>query len=219
MPTDAQILDNFVRVGRNILSCDWAVHYGIDVTRVAPSPPGVGYAQPGFLGGDYRGLVFIGQNPGVGADRADEHRRWERAFRTWHEQGTVANYLDVYEFWRGDLRNWTVWSQWVKPILDRVGFTEDQIAYLNLCKNATTGNAPPTEHMYQSDWAWTKQQLAFLQPRVVVAGGLAVAKRLNTYWPTPPFSVLPQNRVRSRPGHERARDADGLASEIGQLLR
>src|SRR4051794_11311804 len=113
------MLDDFVRVGQEILSCDWAVRYGTDIARVAPSPPGVGYAQPGFLGRDYRGLVFVGQNPGVGADRADVHRLWERSFQTWHKQGTVAAYSEVFEFWRRDLKEWVVWTQWIKPILDR----------------------------------------------------------------------------------------------------
>lgn len=219
MPTDKRMLDEFVRVGRDILSCDWAAHYGPDLARVAPSPPGVGYAQPGFVGRDYRGLVFIGQNPGVGADRTDAHRRWEQAFRTWHEQGTVAAYSAVFEFWRGDLREWTVWSQWIKPVLDRLGFTEDHIGYLNLCKNATLANTPPTTRMFQRDWAWTRQQLNVLQPRVVVAGGVAVAKLIDTFSPTPPCTVLSQNRVRSQDQAERDRQADMLAENIRRALK
>lgn len=219
MPTDSQMLDNFVRVGQEILSCDWAARYGPDIARVAPSPPGVGYAQPGFLGHNYRELVFIGQNPGVGADRADIHRRWERAFRTWHEQGTVAAYSEVFELWRRDLNAWPVWTQWIEPVLDRLGLTEDHIGYLNLCKNATSSNTPPTAHMYRSDWAWTRQQLELLQPRVVVAGGVAVAERLDLHWPTPPFLVLSQNRERSQNQAARERQADALASELRSALR
>lgn len=219
MPTDSQMLDTFVRVGQEILSCDWASHYGSDVARVAPSPPGVGYAQPGFLGRDYRRLVFIGQNPGVGADRADVHRLWERAFRTWHEQGTVAAYSEAFQVWRRDLNAWPVWTQWIKPSLDRISLTEDHIGYLNLCKNATSTNAPPTARMYRSDWAWTRQQLELLQPRVVVAGGVAVAKLLNTFSPTPPCIVLSQNRVRSQSQAERDRQADMLASDIRKALQ
>jgi hypothetical protein len=213
------MLDNFVRVGQEILSCDWAARYGPGIARVAPSPPGIGYAQPGFLGRDYRGLVFVGQNPGAGALRADAHQLWKRVFRDWHEQGTVAAYSEAFRFWRDDLNAWPVWTQWIKPILERLSLTEDHIGYLNLCKNATTNNTPPTAHMYRSDWAWTRQQLELLQPRVVVAGGVAVDKRLNTHWPTPPFIVLPQNRVRSQSRAERARDVDELASKIWKALQ
>lgn len=219
MPTDPQMLDSFVRVGQEILSCNWEAQYGPDVTRVAPSPPGVGYAQPGFLGRDYRGLVFVGQNPGAGADRADVHRLWERAFRTWHQQGSIAAYSKVFEFWRHDLNAWTVWSQWIKPILDRLSLTEDHIGYLNLCKNATTNNKAPTTHMYWSDWTWTSQQLDLLQPRVVVAGGLAVADKLNTLWPAPSVMILPQNRERIQSRAERDREADLLAGKIRKALQ
>jgi len=212
------MLADFVRVGQEILSCDWAAHYGPDIARVAPSPPGVGYAQPGFLGRDYRGVVFIGQNPGVGADRAEVHRLWERAFRGWHDHGTVASYAETYQLWQSDLHGWTVWTQWIKPILDRLSLTEDHIGYLNLCKNAATGNAAPTTRMYQSDWAWTRRQVELLQPRVVIAGGVAVANRINMHWPAPPFIVLTQNRVRSQNQAERDRQADMLAREIRKVL-
>ena len=220
MPTDSKMLDDFVRVGQEILSCDWAAHYGRhDIARVAPSPPGVGYAQPGFLGRDFRGLVFVGQNPGVGADRADVHRRWERAFRMWHDHGRVAAYLETFQFWQSDLNAWPVWTQWIKPILDRISLTEDHIGYLNLCKNATSTNTPPTARMYRSDWAWTRQQLDLLQPRVVVAGGLSVDRKLNTLWPSRSCMVLPQNRERSQSRAERDREADMLASDIRKALQ
>jgi hypothetical protein len=229
MPTDSKMLDNFVRMGQEILSCDWTSYYGSDFTRVAPSPPGVGYAQPGFVGRDYRGLVFVGQNPGVGAGRADEHRLWKREFQKWHDQGTVAAYTDVFQFWRRDLNEWDVWKTYIKPVLHHLGFTEDHIGYLNLCKNATTTNTSPTPHMYRSDWAWTRRQLELLEPRVVVAGGKEVAKQLNkrltTDWPAPSFIVLPQNRARARPGltydalvRERAHEADLLANDIRKAL-
>jgi len=213
------MLDNFVRVGQEILSCDWAAHYGPDIARVAPSPPGVGYAQPGFIGRDYRGLVFIGQNPGVGANRADVHRLWKQAFQKWHEQGTVAAYAEVFEFWRRDLHEWIVWTQWIKPVLDRLNLSEDHIGYLNLCKNATSANTPPTGRMYRSDWEWTRRQLDFLRPRVVVAGGVAVFNQLSTLSPAPPAKVLSQNRERSQNQAERDRQADVLASAIRKALQ
>jgi hypothetical protein len=226
MPTDSQMLDNFVRVGQEILSCDWEVLYGSDIVSVAPSPPGVGYAQPGFLGCDYRGLVFIGQNPGVGAGRSDVHRLWERAFRKWHDEGSVAAYSEVFQLWQRDLHAWDVWKTYIKPILDHLGFTEDHIGYLNLCKNATTGNNKPTARMYRSDWEWTGQQLKLLQPRAVVAGGKEVAIQLNRLWPAPSCLVRPQNRARARPGlsyaalcRERAHEADVLAGEIRLALQ
>jgi hypothetical protein len=223
VPTDKQMLKTFVHIGQEILSCDdWAAHYGSSGNaRVAPSPPGVGYAQPGFVGRDYRGLVIVNQNPSAGFGRDDVHRDWERAFRKWHNQGTVDVYLETFRFWQSDVHAWKVWTQWVEPILYRLRprLTEDHIGYLNLCKNATIPNKAPTERMYRSDWEWTGRQLTLLQPRVVVAGGKEVAKQLNTLWPAPPVKVLVQDRNRNQSGAVRASEANRLAGEIRKALQ
>ena len=71
------LLREFIRIGQEIMRWDRREAYGADFSRVAPSPPALGLASPGFLGRDYRGLVILGQNPGLGARRGSEHRIWD----------------------------------------------------------------------------------------------------------------------------------------------
>lgn len=217
MPTDKQMLENFVHIGQDILSCNWATRYGHHIARVAPSPPGVGYAQPGFVGRDYRGLV-VSRNPAVGTGRDEAHRLWDQAFRKWLDQGTVDAYLKVFQLWQRDFNEWGV-EKYIKPILELRNFTEDHIGYLNLCKNATISNIEPTVRMYKSDWEWTERQLKLLQPRVVVAGGVEVDRQLKRFWTSRSCRVLTQNRIRSQSRAELDRQAKWLADEILKELQ
>ena len=56
-----RLLQDFIDLGREILRWDRREAYGADWSLVAPSPPAIGLAQPGFLGEDYRGVVLLAQ--------------------------------------------------------------------------------------------------------------------------------------------------------------
>ncbi|MDP6582333.1 MAG: hypothetical protein QF681_16895 [Vicinamibacterales bacterium] len=221
MPTNKRPLADFVSLGQEILRCDWTAHYGKDASRVAPSPPALAYAQPGFLGGDYTGLVVVGQNPGVGADAFWEkrHRVWDPLLRAWRDEGTVSAYADFHRTWQtGDLPYWTVWWKWVEPVLSRISLNENHVAYLNLVKNQTSENRPPTVGMYDADWMFTRRQLDVLNPKVVIAGGLAVERQIRKHWPDAPFRLVSQNRIRSQSEGDAQRQAAGIAAEVAAAL-
>jgi len=221
VPTDQKLLRDFVTLGQEILKCDWRQHYGSDFGRVAPSPPGIAYAQPGFVADDYRGVVLVGQNPGVGdtPDRARAHRVWDKHLEPWATGGGVEDYRAVLALWLRDLSNWAVWHQWCAPLLQRSGLTVQNIGYLNIVKNQTTKNGAPTARMYEADWRWTQRQLEVLQPRIVIAGGKAVGDVINRYWRNAPFEVVVQNRIRSQNSEARTRQARGISERIVEALR
>ncbi|HEX5480231.1 MAG TPA: hypothetical protein VFY79_10990 [Dehalococcoidia bacterium] len=220
MATDRRKLREFVRAGQEMLACDWTAHYGADVSRIAPAPPAIRYAQPGFLGDDYRGIVVVNQNPGVGdsPDRAKMHRIWDGELEKWLRTGTIQSYEEVFRFWQRDLSNWPVWKQWIAPILAPSGLDERNVAYLNLCKNQTRRNVAPTASMYWADWRWTRRQLEILRPHTVVAGGKAVADLLTRFWPEAPFKVVEQNRIRSQNNATRAQQASEIARTLAKAI-
>lgn len=207
----------FIRLGQEIMRWDRQGAYGADFTRVAPSPPALGVASPGFLGREYRGLVVLNQNPGLGARRGSEHRIWDRLLTAWRDEGTIEAYDEAFMFYLADFRHVAVWRQWVEPVLDAAGLGAHAVAYLNLGKSVLRKNEPPRarDPIFEADWRWTRAQLDLLEPDVVLAGGKAVANLLSRYWPNPPFDVIVQDRARSQNKATRA----ARAREHGDRIR
>ena len=195
-----RLVRNFIDLGREILRWDRRAAYGPDWSRVALAPPAIGLASPGFLGEDYRGVVVLGQNPGHGEHRGGPHRRWDQLLAAWRDEGTLRAYREAFKFYVQDFQHVTTWTSWSEPLLRSAGLAPRDVAYLNLGKSPLTGNPPPSprDHIFRADWYWTHKQLELLDPVVVVAGGLAVARLLAHFWPDPPFGVIPQNRARSQ---------------------
>lgn len=224
MPTDASMLREFISIGQELLRSNLAARYGSDHARIAPSPSLV-FPQPGLLGDDYRGVVVLNRNPGVGANRSDLHRVWDRELEKWLRQGTSEAYRDVYSLWERDLAAWDIWTDWIRPALSRAGLTESNICFLNLFKCATPGNKPPTATMYRTDWAITKRQIELVAPSVVLTSTDAAIQLMKS-WPNPPFRLLVQNRARARAGMDYAQlqaarraEADAIARELVALAR
>ena len=212
-------LMEFIRLGQEIMRWDRQGAYGADFTRVAPSPPALGVASPGFLGREYRGLVVLNQNPGLGARRGSEHRIWDRLLTAWRDEGTIEAYDEAFKFYLADFRHVAVWRQWVEPVLDAAGLGAHAVAYLNLGKSVLRKNEPPKppkarDPIFEADWRWTRAQLDLLEPDVVLAGK-AVANLLSRYWPNPPFDVIVQDRARSQNKATRA----ARAREHGDRIR
>ena len=194
--------------------------YGADWDRVALSPPALRLASPGFLGREYRGLVVLAQNPGLGAERGSEHRRWDRLLAAWRDEGTIAAYEEAFRFYLADFQHVAAWRQWVAPVLAAADLSAREVAYLNMGKSVLRQNKTPKarDRIFEADWRWTRVQLELLAPDVVLAGGKAVARLLNRYWPDPPFGVIAQDRARSQNTATRSARAREHGSEIKAAL-
>ena len=216
-----QLVQDFIDLGREILRWDRRAAYGADWSRVAPSPPAIGLASPGFLGDDYCGVVLLGQNPGHGEHRGTAHRRWDRLLSAWRDEGTLQAYREAFRFYLQDFKQVVTWSSWSEPVLRAAGLKPRDVAYLNLGKSPLTENPPPRSRarIFEADWYWTRKQLELLDPLVVVAGGLAVADLLDQFWPDPPFGVIRQNRARSQNKAARAAQAGAIGRQIKEGLR
>ena len=217
---DTELLREFIRIGQDIMRWDRREAYGADWDRVAPSPPAIGLASPGFLGREYRGLVVLAQNPGLGAERGSEHRRWDRLLAAWRDEGTIAAYEEAFRFYLADFQHVAAWRQWVAPVLAAADLSAREVAYLNMGKSVLRQNEPPKarDRIFEADWRWTRAQLELLAPDVVLAGGKAVARLLNRYWPDPPFGVIAQDRARSQNTAARSARAREHGSRIKAAL-
>ncbi|MPZ48967.1 MAG: hypothetical protein GEU75_06600 [Dehalococcoidia bacterium] len=197
------LLSEFIDLGRRIIAWDRRAALGFDFQRIAVNAPSVGLAQPGFMGTEYKGLVVLGLNPGNGDNRLSrtgfqpKWQEWHEVLAKWRDSGTTAAYEKAFQCWLDDLREWRVWSMYVQPLLNQLGFTPRNIAYLNLFQSPTIANASLTPRMIRTGWPWTKAQLDVLKPRAVVAGGKRVGDILAGLWPNPPFEVIIQDRNRS----------------------
>jgi len=214
------LLREFIRIGQEIMRWDRREAYGADFSRVAPSPPALGLASPGFLGRDYRGLVILGQNPGLGARRGSEHRIWDGLLTAWRDEGTTESYGKAFRFYLDDFQHVAAWRQWVEPVLLAADLSAHEVAYLNLGKSVLRKNESPRspDPIFEADWRWTRAQFDLLEPDIVLAGGKAVAKLLWQYWPNPPFAVVEQDRARSQNRATRAARARELGARIKAAL-
>jgi hypothetical protein len=210
-----ETINRFVSIGQELLQRDSAV-YGAAVSDAVLEP--ITVAQPGWVGPDYRGVVLIGQNPGRGTgDATARLKRQNDAYLAWRDNGRPG-YEQALKLLMADVLNWRVWNQWVRPLLSRARLSAGQVGYLNLVKVPTVDDKKPTAAMFKIDWPWTLRQLEALEPRVVVAGGVAVATELEKRRAPQPFELLTQNRVRSQNQATRDRQNQELAKHILQTL-
>ena len=218
-----RLLQDFIDLGREILRWDRREAYGADWSLVAPSPPAIGLASPGFLGEDYRGVVLLAQYPGHGEHRGAAHRRWDRLLSAWRDQGTLEAYRESFKFYLQDFQQVVTWSRYSAPVLRAAGLKPHDVAYLNLGKSPLVGNpasrSRPVLRILKADWHWTRKQIEVLDPRVVVAGGLEVERVLHRFWLAPPFVVIPQNRDRSQNKATLAARTGEIGRQIREELR
>ena len=210
------MLEDFIKLGRQIINFDYESAYGSDYRRVS-TYPAVALPQPGFVGHSYKGVVILGLNPGEGAFRSwpELNREFGDLIQGWGRRADVATYNRVFSFFLGNFANSPTWDGWTRLVLEAASISVEDIALLNLVKVATKGDAKPTSKMFAVDWEWTRKQLDVLQPKVVVAGGVAVLEQFNRRWiGIPPFQVHEQNRRRSIPGPSRRQQAQLIAEAI-----
>ena len=138
----------------------------------AETPPDVG-----FVGKDYKGVLFLGMSPGPGKRRGPNEREYFREavkFSKASERSALRFGRRVLAEERRMMREdpWQLHSLFMRPLLihvSRLGapLTYDHIARLNVARSKTV--AAPTECMARICFhAHTREQIRVLDPRVIV---------------------------------------------------
>lgn len=217
------LLQDFIKLGQEIIHSDYESAYGQDYKRVSAFPA-VALPQPGFLGHSYRGVVILNQNPGKGnfGSWPDDNRRFGELIRAWEAKGDTKSYDAAFKFFESKFLDSPTWRDYTDPVLRAARITLEDVAVLNLVKFATKKKVTITQRMFDADWVWTQQQLQLLAPSIVVTGGLLVNKQLYRQWPTMSFKVVEQNQVKAvkgETGSQRAKRRSDEANAIGAAIK
>lgn len=214
---DTELLQEFIRIGQDIMRWDRREAYGADWDRVAEAPPDLAFPPPGYLGPDYRGVVFLDSNPSSAPERRAEHGRWDALFEKWCDEGTVEAYDAVFEAYLRYFPTLQYWQREVEPILRAANLEPRQICYLNLSKSVPRDNNT-TKRILRIDWLWTRKQLDLLRPAIVVLGGKGVGNLFKEFWPDSPLRAVVQDRSKSQQGSAKRSQARRIAREIKAAL-
>ncbi|MGH7949948.1 MAG: hypothetical protein ACREQF_12030 [Candidatus Binataceae bacterium] len=207
-------LKGFIDLGCEILRTNEAAHYGF-------RPPHHRGFQPGFMPpAKATKLLVLGANPSSGkrhestSQRTDE----ERSLKRWKDEGTVEAYLEAYGVFLRDFQSWTVFAEWVRPVLEAAVVSVTEIAWLNTVKSPTpSGFAPPVD-MVRLDSSWLRRQIELVRPDAILYGGVAVAKNVRKFLGDglPPRVV--QNRNRHLTAEQRSQ-IPRIHRELGRRIR
>lgn len=147
--------------------------------------------QPGFIGSRYRrgGLLLIGQNPGNdrvanGAlSQADQEQYDLLTLLSGSREGHAPQAFNslMEALGKSVMPKWIIYKNVVKPLLDGLALTLDDVAYTNLMKYHTTGSQLPMS-LFRKAWVTTERQLDLLAPRVIVCLGYGTASKFESLY-------------------------------------
>jgi hypothetical protein len=157
-------------------------------------------AQPGFVGARYRrgGLLFIGMNPGGRVGRmtaADQPQfRLLKALRNASTGTRLAKFVELNRALSQSMQAWAVCKP-AKRILEALGLSFSQIAFLNLVKWRTRGERVSARVLRKSWECQVSAQIELLEPCGIVSLGKAAGKAVNRFSPDVSFNrIIPRRR-------------------------
>ena len=139
----------------------------------AETPPDVG-----FVGENYRGVLFLGMNPGRGESRGPSERKYFAEVVKFREAKSERSAPPIGRRVLAEERRmalhdpWPLHSLFMLPLLNRVSrlgkpLKYDQIVRLNVARSKTV--VAPTDRMARICFhAHTREQIGLLDPRVIV---------------------------------------------------
>lgn len=161
--------------------------------------------QPGYIGRNFAGarVLLVGQNPGVSPERfRDQDQRYANALNALTDDPSDACMAPLQRLLEEIIPTWPVSGSYFP--LQECGLRLQDIAYVNLVRCRTTGNAMPsstmTERCKQLHFAgW----LDWLEPRVVVCVGKWAHDQIAGLLDTRGIQHAFVNRMRSLSSAER----------------
>ena len=154
--------------------------------------------QPGYIGASYFGkrVFLVGQNPGISTKLfANEDRSYTQALRNVRDQSVVDSWQVLQETLQRFVPQWPVSGKYF-PLVE-CDLTYDEIAYCNLVRCRTIGNAAPTMSMISNcGRVHFTHWLDMLKPKAVVfIGKWAMANGANyVKQRCIPFDYIDRNR-------------------------
>jgi hypothetical protein len=190
--TNERLREQFIRSAWEVSRCDRIAAYGESdydryIYRLKPtdapgSTEGLTPPDVGFLGRDYRGILFIGMNPGRGASRGPNEREYFRLVSAFRDAPNVADavprgrsvFAEESRLVRED--PWHQYSSFILPVLTQASALSgldlgvETIARLNVARSKTVADsAGLSDRLAEICFlAHTPLQLALLRPRVVI---------------------------------------------------
>ena len=184
-----------------ILQSDPVSIFGNDVGMLLDRNWGDRIPQPGYVGRLYSegGIVFVSMNPGgMRGDGLGETDRIQlgalhelRAARI-HE--VRDKFLATMRVLETIMPTWTIFRNFVEPILNSAHIELPSVAYVNLLKWRTKKDAR-MKRLYDASWnAHTREQLLLLDPQLVISIGMSADNALRRLY-TGKATVLAIPRV------------------------
>jgi hypothetical protein len=147
--------------------------------------------QPGFVGSKYRrgGLLLIGQNPGndrVANGKLSLADQEQYDLLTILSGCTEDHVPQAFNALMGALGKsvmpkWIIFKNVVKPLLDSLDLSLENVAYTNLMKYHTSGSQLPV-CLFRKAWTTTERQLDLLAPGVIVCLGYGTASKFHSFY-------------------------------------
>ena len=164
----AGVVRDFAALGSRIYQTDPTKHYRFIGTQ-AKRPLEPGYIPPHAP----PRLVTISYYPNESEIAGQEYEASRMSMEAWGRSGGVDEYAQAYNDWVSLLPRIPFYRDFNEPIFSRVNLTARDFAWLPLvkCPLSARSEIPDDDRKADRDWLW--QQLKPLQPRVVLAQGVA----------------------------------------------
>lgn len=152
-------------------------------------------AQPGYVGSRYRqgGLLFVAMNPGGANARMTEADERQlpllRALAKASQRTRLLRFVELNRELERAMPNWNLVRFIVAPILEGLGLSFSQVAYINLVKWRTRKERMSSGLLRRSWELQTGPQFDLLRPSAVVCLGIATGNDLCRLTDQLPFNL------------------------------
>jgi hypothetical protein len=98
------------------------------------------------------------------------------SFRCWGDIGDTESYEAAYRDWLGTLRSIPFHRDWIRPIFEPLGITDEEFAWLPLIKCPLPARSAVPDDDVFLDRMLLWDQLSLLRPSVILTQGLKAAE-------------------------------------------
>ncbi|MGH8598378.1 MAG: uracil-DNA glycosylase family protein [Gammaproteobacteria bacterium] len=177
--------------------------------------------QPGFIGARFRQerVLLVGQNPAVpGPKRADKDRTYTAALRRVRDHPSIENWTKLQAVLLEFVPDWPIQRDYFP--LEESGLTLPEIAYCNIVRCRTEGNAQPSKNMTSecADIHFARW-LDLLEPRAIVFIGKWAHDQGSRYAQERQIPYDFMNRDRSLSDVKRMENRKRVATFVRSIVR
>jgi len=175
-PPYSEVVREFVLIGAELIRSPIHERYhGLVADHSRP-------LEPGYIPPEREARVLIVSyypNASPVPMPGGKHDEQRANFAAWGASGTVAAYAACYRDWLTALDYIPFHKSKTKPILESVGLTDGEIAWLPLVKAPMKAGSSPGDEIVDVDRDVTWKQIQLLRPRIVWIQGVGVEDRVK----------------------------------------